>query len=367
MAERYKRGDILLEFLNQKVLETPQMLQQWRASKRDDARIKAENKRLDLISEGQEKDREFRRQQARINQQNRIEAQAYKAEQDKKSEMNTLLRSVTEPYQRQAIYSKYGMYDMADQMRVQGDKEEDQKTSLKSFYAVSSPQEIVSEGNKALEGLDPTSAAYGQVVTRRDSAFNEIKNPYRDMLTNPSYKLQYETYENMLKMPNADVQGIFEQMNLMLGRFQKEKFGETGVVGAGGTTAQVDTQDLSIDEQAERLVSDILFKPEDSLDLGPQAEESVKQIATQVEVSSDINIGTLQSSLSTLENRKNILDRTGKLRNLTEVQAKELEQINAAIKATKDEIKKQRSRLKQARKETKPFYTSPTATKLSAL
>ena len=41
--------------------------------------------------------------------------------------------------------------------------------------------------------------------------------------------------------------------------------------------------------------------------------------------------------------------------------------INFSRLLTKDEIKKQRSRLKQARKETKPFYTSPTATKLSAL
>ena len=356
MAERYKRGDILLEFLNQKVLETPQMLQQWRASKRDDARIKAENRRLDLIAEGQEKDREFRRQQARINQQNRIEAQAYKAEQDKKSEMNTLLRSVTEPYQRQAIYSKYGMYDMADQMRVQGDKEEDQKTSLKSFYAVSSAKDIVSEGNKALEGLDPTSAAYGQVVARRDSAFNEIQNSYQDMLKDPRYKFQYDILLASAKMPNADIPGIFQQMDVMANRFEEEKFGDKE------NEEDEDDKLLSIDEQAERLVSDILFKPEDSLDLGPQTEEDIRQVATQIETSSDINIGKLQGSLPKLENRKNILERTSKLRNLTEVQAKELEQINAAIKATKAEIKKQKRSLGQAKRETELFRgisTSP--------
>jgi hypothetical protein len=356
MAERYKRGDILLEFLNQKVLETPQMLQQWRASKRDDARIKAENRRLDLIAEGQEKDREFRRQQARINQQNRIEARAYKAEQDKKSEMNTLLRSVTEPYQRQAIYSKYGMYDMADQMRVQGDKEEDQKTSLKSFYAVSSAKDIVSEGNKALEGLDPTSAAYGQVVARRDSAFNEIQNSYQDMLKDPRYKFQYDILLASAKMPNADIPGIFQQMDVMANRFEEEKFGDKE------NEEDEDDKLLSIDEQAERLVSDILFKPEDSLDLGPQTEEDIRQVATQIETSSDINIGKLQGSLPKLENRKNILERTSKLRNLTEVQAKELEQINAAIKATKAEIKKQKRSLGQAKRETELFRgisTSP--------
>ena len=366
MAERYKRGDILLEFLNQKVLETPQMLQQWRASKRDDARIKAENRRLDLISEGQEKDREFKRQQARINQQNRIEAQAYKAEQDKKREMEFMLRNAQSPAQRAMVYNNFGQYDMAAQVKTEGDKVEDDNTMIENYWSESlgsSSQDVVSAGKNILSKIDLSHPSYSSIAERTNSAYPETKNPYRDMLTNPSYKLQYEKYEDMLKMPNADVQGIFEQMGLLEARYRKE----FGLDKEDDTTGDDDSKLLSIDEQAERLVSGMLFKTEDSLDLGPQAEESVKQIATQVEVSSDINIGKLQSSLPKLENRKNILDRTGRLRNLTEVQAKELEQINATIKATKDEIKKQRSRLKQARKETKPFYTSPTATKLSAL
>ena len=78
-------------------------------------------------------------------------------------------------------------------------------------------------------------------------------------------------------------------------------------------------------------------------------------MATQVESSSKVNIGKLQSSLPKLENRKNILDRTSKLRSLTDVQAKELEQINAAIQATKAEIKKQKRSLGQAKRETELF------------
>ena len=178
------------------------------------------------------------------------------------------------------------------------------------------------------------------------------------MLTNPSYKLQYEKYEDMLKMPNADVQGIFEQMGLLEARYRKE----FGLDKEDDTTGDDDSKLLSIDEQAERLVSGILFKPEDSLDLGPQTEEDIRQVATQIETSSDINIGKLQGSLPKLENRKNILERTSKLRNLTEVQAKELEQINAAIKATKAEIKKQKRSLGQAKRETELFRgisTSP--------
>jgi len=214
----------------------------------------------------------------------------------------------------------------------------------------------VSEGNKALEGLDPTSAAYGQVVARRDSAFNEIQNSYQDMLKDPRYKFQYDILLASAKMPNADIPGIFEQMDVMADRFEKEKFGDKD------DEENEEDKLLSIDEQAERLVSGMLFKPEDSLDLGPQTEEDIRQVATQIETSSDINIGKLQSSLPKLENRKNILDRTSKLRNLTEVQAKELEQINAAIKATKAEIKKQKRSLGQAKRETELFRgisTSP--------
>ena len=186
------------------------------------------------------------------------------------------------------------------------------------------------------------------------------------MLKDPRYKLEYDILLARAKMPNADIKGIFEQMDVMADRYEKEKFGGDDDGGGGD-----DGKALSIDEQADQLVSSILegdaFKPEDALDLGPQTESDVKKMATQVESSSEVNIGKLQSSLPKLENRKNILDRTSKLRSLTDVQAKELEQINAAIQATKAEIKRQRGSLKQARKEIKPFYTSPTATKLSAL
>ena len=361
MANGYKRGDILIPMLNEIAGELPALQRQGQEFLLKQSALALDNRKFSAAEEQTKIQNAQAKEQQKLAQENIIEQRNFRNKQAKTREMNALLNSVTEPYQKQAIYNKYGMYDMADQMRVQGDKEEDQKTSLKGFYAVSSAKDIVSEGNKALEGLDPTSAAYGQVVARRDSAFNEIQNSYQDMLKDPRYKFQYDILLASAKMPNADIPGIFQQMDVMANRFEEEKFGDKE------DEEDEDDKLLSIDEQAERLVSGILFKPEDSLDLGPQAEESVKKIATQVEVSSDINIGTLQSSLSTLENKKNILDRKGKLRNLTEVQAKELEQINAAIKATKNEIKKQRSRLKQARKETKPFYTSPTATKLSAL
>ena len=366
MATRYQLGDVLLPEAESFATALPKIIADAKANQLEERRLNQENRRIDFDEKRVEEDRAFKRQQARISQQNFIQQQQFEQSQAYTREMNSLLNSVTEPYQKQAIYNKYGMFDMAAQMEVQGAKEADQKTSLKSFYAVSSAKDIVEEGSRALEGLDPTSAAYGQVVARRDSAFNEVQNSYQDMLKDPRYKFQYDILLASAKMPNADIKGIFEQMDVMADRYEKEKFGGDDDGGGGD-----DGKALSIDEQADQLVSSILegdaFKPEDALDLGPQTESDVKKMATQVESSSEVNIGKLQSSLPKLENRKNILDRTSKLRSLTDVQAKELEQINAAIQATKAEIKRQRGSLKQARKEIKPFYTSPTATKLSAL
>jgi hypothetical protein len=356
MANGYKRGDVLIPMLNEIAGELPTLQRQGQEFLLKQSALALDNRKFSAAEEQTKYQNEQVKEQQKLAQQNIIEQRNFRKEQAKIKERDYLLNSVTEPYQKQAIYNKYGMYDMAAQMKTQGDKEADQKTSLKSFYAVSSAKDIVSEGNKALEGLDPTSAAYGQVVARRDSAFNEIQNSYQDMLKDPRYKFQYDILLASAKMPNADIPGIFQQMDVMANRFEEEKFGDKE------DEEDEDDKLLSIDEQAERLVSGILFKPEDSLDLGPQTEEDIRQVATQIETSSDINIGKLQGSLPKLENRKNILDRTGRLRSLTEVQAKELEQINAAIKATKAEIKKQKRSLGQAKRETELFRgisTSP--------
>jgi len=325
-----------------------------------------DNRKEERFAEEAAEDREYRDKTFRQNTELQRQQQKFREDQAKEKTMNSLLNSVTEPYQKQAIYNKYGMFDMAAQMEAQGDKEEDQKTSLKSFYAANSAKEIVEAGNQTLAGLDPTSAAYGQVVARRDSAFNEIQNSYQDMLKDPRYKFQYDILLASAKMPNADIKGIFEQMDVMADRYEKEKFGGDDDGGGGD-----DGKALSIDEQADELVSSLLagdaFTPEGALDFGPQTEADVTKLATTVESTSKINIGKLEGSVSKLNNRKRILDRTAKIKTLSDVQRKELEQINATLKATKDELSKQRKYSREAFRQKNPFYFSPTTTKLSTL
>jgi len=354
MATRYQLGDVLLPEAENLAIALPRIIAQSKANQLDERRLNQESRRIGIAESRAEEALAFRDQQARISQQNYLQQQAFQKSQAEEKTMNSLLNSVTEPYQKQAIYNKYGMFDMAAQMEVQGDKEVDQKTSLKSFYAVSSAKDIVEEGSKALEGLDPTSAAYGQVVARRDSAFNEVQNSYQDMLKDPRYKFQYDILLASAKMPSADIKGIFEQMDVMAERYQKERYGESededGEDGKGKT----------VEEQAEELVVSSLltgdaFPPKDALDFDQETQAGIREIASGVESTSKVNIGTLLSSISKLENRKDILDRTAALRPLTKGQVKESEQISATLKASKEELAKQRSYLGASRRETQPY------------
>ena len=267
MATRYQLGDVLLPEAENLAIAIPRVIAQSKANQLDERRLNQESRRIGIAESRIEEDRAFKRQQARVSQQNHLQQLAFQKSQAEEKTMNSLLNSVTEPYQKQAIYNKYGMFDMAAQMEVQGDKEVDQKTSLKSFYAVSSAKDIVEEGSKALEGLDPTSAAYGQVVARRDSAFNEVQNSYQDMLKDPRYKFQYDILLASAKMPNADIKGIFEQLDSMKERYRKERYGESGGEGGEGKT---------LEEQENELVSGLIagdaFTPEGALSFLPEVE-----------------------------------------------------------------------------------------------
>jgi len=368
MANGYKRGDVLIPMLNEIAGELPVLQRQGQEFLLKQSSLALDNRKLNVVEEQQKYQNEQAKEQQELAQKNMIEQRTFRDKQAKIREMNTMLQSAKSPSQKAMIYNNFGQYDMAAQVKTEGDKVEDDNAIVENYWSESlgsSPNDVVIAGKSALGSIDLSHPNYSSIAERTDKAYQEALNPYRDMMNDPTYEYQAKLLLAAGKMPNADMQGIFDQYESMKARYLKGKF--------GGKDDEEDDNGklLSIDEQAEQLVSGFLdgdaFKPKDSLDIGPQTELDVKQVATQVEASSEVNIGKLQSSLPKLENRKSILDRTAKLRKLTDIQTKELEQINATIKATKDEVKRQRGSLKQARKETKPFYTSPTATKFSSL
>tara|TARA_R100000808_G_C2155337_1_gene167567 strand:- start:11405 stop:12508 length:1104 start_codon:yes stop_codon:yes gene_type:complete len=357
MATRYQLGDVLLPEAESLATALPRIIADAKANQLYERKLNQDSRRIELAEERAEEDRKFRNQQAGIAQQNVIQQQEFQRQQAEERTMNSMLRAANTPSQRAMIYNKYGKYDMAAAVKAEGDKVEDQNTIVENYWSESlgsSPKDVVRAGKSALSNIDLTHSNYSSIAERTHKAYQESLNPYRDMMNDPEYQYESKLLLAAGKMPNADIKGIFDQFDSMKERYIKGKYGEVE-----GEVEGDDGKALSIDEQADQLVSSILegdaFKPEDALDLGPQTEADVRQVATQIETSSEVNIGKLQSSLPKLENRKDILDRTSRLRGLTDVQAKELEQINAAIKATKAEIKKQKRSLGQAKRETELF------------
>ena len=176
------------------------------------------------------------------------------------------------------------------------------------------------------------------------------------MMDDPLYEYEAKLLLAKGKMPNADMQGIFDQFDSMKARYIKGKYGESG---DGDGDGDGDGEGKTVEEQAEELVSNLLtgdaFTPEGALDFDPETQAGIREIASGVESTSKVNIGTLLSSISKLENRKDILDRTAALRPLTKGQVKESEQISATLKASKEELAKQRSYLGASRRETQPY------------
>ena len=158
-------------------------------------------------------------------------------------------------------------------------------------------------------------------------------------------------------MPNADIQGIFDQLDTMAERYKLQRYGESG---DGDGDGDGEGEGKTVEEQAEELVVSSLltgdaFPPKDALDFDQETQAGIREIAAGVESTSKVNIGTLQSSISKWENQKDILDRTAALRPLNKGQVKKLKQINANLEAAKQELSKQRSSLGAAKREKQPY------------
>jgi hypothetical protein len=359
MATRYQLGDVLLPEAESLATAIPKLIAQSKANQLNERRLNQESRRIGIAESKIEEDRAFKRQQARVSQQNHLQQLAFQKSQAEERAMNSMLSAAKTPSQQAMIYNQYGKYEMAAEVEAEGNKVEDQNTIVKNYWSESlgsSYKEAVIAGKSALSNIDITHPNYSSIAERTDEAYRESLNPYQDMMKDPAYKLQANILLAKGKMPNADIQGIFDQLDSMRKRYKKERYGESG---DGDGDGDGEGEGKTVEEQAEELVSNLLtgdaFTPEGALDFDPETGADVKKIATGVESTSKVNIGTLLSSISKLENRKDILDRTAALRPLTKGQVKESEQISATLKAAKEELSKQKSSLGQAKRETELF------------
>jgi len=197
--DRYRFGDVLLPEAESLARSLPALLRQQQANELDREKIALENKRIEAAQ--QQNDRAFEAQEnARAQATQRYKEEfAFKKEQAKQAEMNRLVASVEEPYQKAMIYRKYGFNDLAENFTAMGDKQEAQKDILKEFDSFTDPNEILQNSSTALSGLDPTSSAATYVREARQQAIDDLDVKYSELLEIPGFRIAHERYTQGMK------------------------------------------------------------------------------------------------------------------------------------------------------------------------
>jgi hypothetical protein len=270
MATRYQLGDVLLPEAENLAIALPRIIAQSKANQLDERRLNQESRRIGIAESRAEEALAFRDKQARISQQNYLQQQAFQKSQAEERTMNSMLSAAKTPSQRAMIYNQYGKYEMAAEVEAEGNKVEDQNTTVKNYWSESlgsSYKDVVIAGKSALSNIDLSHPNYSSIAERTDEAYRESLNPYQDMMKDPAYKLQADILLAKGKMPNADIKGIFEQLDSMKERYRKERYGESGGEGGEGKT---------LEEQENELVSGLIagdaFTPEGALSFLPEVE-----------------------------------------------------------------------------------------------
>jgi len=270
MATRYQLGDVLLPEAESLATAIPKLIAQSTANQLNERRLNQESRRIGIAESRIEEDRAFKRQQARISQQNHLQQLELQKSQAEERTMNSMLSAAKTPSQQAMIYNQYGKYEMAAEVEAEGNKVEDQNTIVKNYWSESlgsSYKDAVIAGKSALSNIDITHPNYSSIAERTDEAYKESLNPYQDMMKDPAYKLQADILLAKGKMPNADIQGIFDQLDAMKARYKKERYGDS-VDGDG--------EGKTLEEQENELVSSLLtgdaFTPEGALSFLPDEE-----------------------------------------------------------------------------------------------
>jgi DNA repair exonuclease SbcCD ATPase subunit len=116
------------------------------------------------------------------------------------------------------------------------------------------------------------------------------------MMKDPAYKLQTDILLAKGKMPNADIQGIFDQLDSMKERYKKERYGESDDEDGEGKT---------LEEQSNELVSGLItgdaFIPKGALSFLPDEEiQRAKEKAEPLKKQHDV----LSSQLTALKSQR---------------------------------------------------------------
>ena len=352
--DRYRFGDVLLPEAESLARSLPALLRQQQANELDREKIALENKRIEAAQ--QQNDRVFEAQEnARV-----LEAQRYKEEfefrknQAKQTEMNRLVASVDEPYQKAMIYRKYGFNDLADNFQNMGDKQEAQKEVMRKFDSFTDPQDILENSSTALRNLDPTSSAADFVRNARTRAMEELDVKYSELLEEPGFRLVHEAYKNA----QQDLTMSDEQKKLVNEQYIKalERYG----VVEEADTGQGSTEDFG-DDDVDKLVDDIVGGRGLNLSTGEMVDtdKPIPQQAEQALNIANMRIGRVNEELTRRNKIIRNLSQQQNFRQLSAEEKQELEEQTSIVNQLKARMEEERGRGRAARKIREAAFGRP--------
>ena len=362
--DRYRFGDVLLPEAESLARSLPALLRQQQANELDREKIALENKRIEAAQ--QQNDRAFEAQEnARVLEAKRYQENfEFRKEQAKQAEMNRLVASVEEPYQKAMIYRKYGFNDLADNFQNMGDKQEAQKDVIRTFDSFTDPQDILENSSDALRNLDPTSPAADYVRNARTRAADELDVKYSELLEETPFRLAHEAYKNA----QQDLTMSDEQKKLVSEQYIKAL--QTYGVVEEADTGQGSTEDFD-DDDVDKLVDDIVGGRGLNLSTGEMTDtdKPIQEQAQESIKAAEMSLGQINQALP--KQRKKVQEARQKLNLAVSPEQKTkrektlnlesavLEELESRMREARTSGKQAEGVLKETRREQARFGFQP--------
>ena len=344
--DRYRFGDVLLPVVEDTVASLPALLREQQRNELDREQIALENKKIEAAET--QNNRLFEAQEnARAQENQRYKEEfAFKKEQAKQAEMNRLVASVEEPYQKAMIYRKYGFNDLAENFTTMGDKQEAQKDILKEFDSFTDPNEILKNSSTALSGLDPTSSAATYVREARQQAIDDLDVKYSELLEIPGFRIAHERYTQGMKdltMSEDNKKLLGEAYVNALEKYGAVDMTSSEVSGASGVG-------FTAEDDAVKAVDEILSDTGLNLSTGETStDRTLQEQAKETLNISNMKIGRVNEELKSRNKIIRNLSQQQNVRELSQEEKEELEEQTSIVNELKSRMKQERSRGRAAR------------------
>jgi len=343
--DRYRFGDVLLPVVEDTVASLPALLREQQRNELDREKIAIENKRIEAAQ--QQNDRAFEAQEnarAQANERYKEEFE-FKKEQAKQAEMNRLVASVEEPYQKAMIYRKYGFNDLAENFTAMGDKQEAQKDILKEFDSFTDPNDILKNSSTALSGLDPTSSAATYVREARQQAIDDLDVKYSELLEIPGFRIAHERYTQGMKDLTMS-----EDNKKLLGEAYVKALEKYGAVDMTTPEASGASDVNFAEDDAAKAVDEILSDTGLNLSTGETStDKTLQEQAKETLNISNMKIGRVNEELKSRNKIIRNLSQQQNVRELSQEEKEELEEQTSIVNELKSRMEQERSRGRAAR------------------